>query len=91
MNLGELWRYRERMYFLVWRDAKAKYNRRRMPGPDPRGQHCDRRPPVLLRRRLFPNDGDDGLSGPVRQRALPYAASPLPGSALHPGMVFFPE
>ena len=25
LNLGELWRYRELLYFLVWRDVKVRY------------------------------------------------------------------
>ena len=25
VNLGELWRYRELIYFLVWRDVKVRY------------------------------------------------------------------
>src|SRR5678816_3552850 len=25
LNLGELWRFRELLYFLVWRDVKVRY------------------------------------------------------------------
>jgi len=25
LDLGEIWRYRELLYFLVWRDVKVRY------------------------------------------------------------------
>ena len=25
LNLGEVWRYRELLYFLIWRDVKVRY------------------------------------------------------------------
>jgi hypothetical protein len=28
LHLGELWEYRELLYFLIWRDLKVRYNRR---------------------------------------------------------------
>jgi len=35
VNLGELWEYRDLLYFLIWRDVKVRYKQTALERPGP--------------------------------------------------------
>jgi hypothetical protein len=51
LNARELWRYRELLYFFVWRDIKVRYKQTVLGGL---GHHPARRGDIALHRFLRP-------------------------------------